>query len=98
MGMKEIFQKLMNRTTQPRYPKISPNEVELMAFKERERKDNIKKELTKYREKESHELIFGRALGTHKDTILSQRPMPSHNVFNKKSKYPSLLDFGGSIF
>ena len=50
----EIFRKVsktLNSSPNKTYPKITANEVELNSFKERERLDNIKQELIKYRSK-----------------------------------------------
>jgi hypothetical protein len=51
-----IFKKLtrtLNNSKAPTYPKLTPNEVELNAFKERERLDKVKQGLLKYRSKNS---------------------------------------------
>jgi len=50
----EIFRKVsktLNGSPGKSYQKLTPNEIELSSFKERERLDRVKQELLKYRTK-----------------------------------------------
>ena len=61
MAMGEILKKLFNRnrTVVEGHRKLSPDEIELMSYKERERKDRIKMELARYRLRNNREMLIG---------------------------------------
>ena len=60
--IREIFTKLFKREEGLQHPKLTPNEVELNSFKERERLDGVKKELAEYRYKDNQEVLIGTPL------------------------------------
>jgi len=64
MSLKNIARKLMakqdsSESGETTGKKMTPNEVELAFFKERERLDNVKKELEHYRKKDAGERWVG---------------------------------------
>lgn len=95
--IKRILQKIAgggsNSEARPRV-KISPNEAELMYFKEQERKDLIKKELNKYRKKEAllnttnwNKKLGERPIDISKAKSIFKTPQPPRatNILNAKS-------------
>lgn len=90
MDIKKTFGKIQalfnNQNVQGR--KMTPNEVELASFKERERLDNVKKELSHYRKKDVQELLIGHKIETG-STIIAQKM----NLLNRhKNKEKCLLN------
>jgi len=78
MDFKTIALKLIkNReSSEDRPSRLSADEMELAYFKERERKDNIRKELDLYRKQESSDLLTGATLlkdGNRKGSILDSK-------------------------
>lgn len=88
----EIFKKVsktLNSSPDKTYPKITPNEMELRSFKERERLDNVKQQLIKYRSKN--------AMLNDKGDINIEKKQPSllaHNSLlnNTTAKKENILD------
>lgn len=83
MAIKKILGKLFSSNTMSveegeniRRRKLTPDEVELMSFKERERRDNIKKELAMYRRKNDNELLVG-----------NRNMLKSKNILNQKNVF-----------
>lgn len=85
--------------------KMSPAETELLAFKERERQDNIKRELAHFRKKNTmlndnqgmHRSILGKA-----PSIFHTEPrhdiMGKGNNLNRKRANHNILSGGGSLW
>jgi hypothetical protein len=79
MGLREAFGRLTGIGNQGKtYPKISPDEVELASYKERERKDRIRKELGRYRMQDRKEMFGAGTIFKEKRCMLNQK-----NVFRK---------------
>jgi hypothetical protein len=70
MGIKEILGKLGERMNRPQHPRLSSEEVELMSFKEKERRDMIRAELRKYKLRHNHDLLIGADLISGEATFL----------------------------
>ena len=89
--VKEIIKKLFSPgRNQPQHPKITPDEMELMSFKERERLDNVKKELYKHRQRNAmlKDLNWEKKLGMKSKSIINT---PFVLRSNQKIKQPSIL-------
>ena len=73
------------------YPKITPDEMELRSFKERERLDNVRVELAKYRKKNS---MFNNAGGID---IYKKSPsiLKGDSLIRKQKK---ILNSGGMFW
>jgi len=84
VAIKDILRKLVSNRSEETgelRPRVTPNEVELAYFKERERQQNIKRELELYRKQESNNVVLGSSPLNEKQTILK-----SKNVFNSKNR------------
>ena len=86
MSLRNIFNKLTlngarENTEGEQGKKLTPDEVELIAFQERERLDQVRRDLTKFRKQESHDSIMG------KSPLDSQNILNQENVFNKQDKF-----------
>lgn len=85
MGIREVFikaQKLFGDSESRAKPKgLTAEEVELKFFLERERLDNVKKVLAKYRKKDNQELLIGKPM-ERGSSILKKENNP---------KYPKIL-------
>jgi len=79
MDFNKIARKLIqNRQSNDGEPnrRLSADEIELASFKERERRDNIKRELDVYRKQESSNLFKGKSIlieDKKKGTILESK-------------------------
>ena len=86
--IREIFEKLFNGTGgQAQHPRLTSEEVELASFKERERLDNIKKDLAKYRLKNYNELIFGKKIDTG-NILNTKNPLIPKQAIKRLPKIP----------
>jgi len=65
---------------QQHFQKITPDEVELHSYQERERLDNVRKKLRKYRAQNDRDAIIGKCMLAEKGTILNAK-----NVFRQKN-------------
>ncbi len=63
--------------------KLTPNEVELMSFRERLRQDQIKQELDQFRKQNAQEMIMGRNMLDEEKSILD-----AENVFARNDRFP----------
>lgn len=88
MALREILNKLAERRQESMEQgetnrKLTPDEVELMSFKERERLDNVKRELAQFRKQNAQEMIMGKNILTEGKSILDQE-----NVFARNDRFP----------
>ena len=88
MGIKETLKKvnkLFGAGNSIQGKKLSPAEVELNSYLERERQDNIKKKLFHYRKQNSNEILMGHKMEGG-STVLSSKNVFNHknNIRNKK--------------
>jgi len=72
MGLRDFLNRLreMAGTPERHGVGVTPNEKELEVYKERERKQMVKRELDHYRRKERKEFLQG----SHETNLLSQPP------------------------
>jgi len=94
-GMLKKIGKFFKQETSQVGEKLTSDEIELKTFKRREYLDNVKKELHKYRKKNSYLNGFNwnNELGEKEDTILK-----SKMVFkDEKVKHPDLLNSGNPL-
>ena len=100
----EIFRKVgktLNSSPEKLHPKITPNEIELNSFKERERLDNVKQQLLKMRkkhsmlnpngdiniEKKQPSLLTGNSLLKKQDYILKDTSARKENILDAKNVF-----------
>jgi len=89
--LKSFFNK--NRENPENRPKkLTPNEVELMSYMERERQDQIKKKLAKFRKQSFNEIIIGHNISS--DSTLLKSP---YLFKNKRKKERGLLNSSNSF-
>ncbi len=76
--------KLFNSDNLPKGKKLTPNEVELMSFEERERQDNVTRKLLKFRKQNAMMKDFNpdKHFGDKAQSILGQK-----NTLNVKSTF-----------
>jgi RNA-splicing ligase RtcB len=88
MAIKDILRKMFNnnrRIQREGHPKLSPEEVELMTYKERERKDQIRMELARYRLKNNREMILENPFSKmSKEVQGDPQILGAKDVFNTK--------------
>ena len=91
MGMMDIVRKvkasLAGRTDSPTIKRITNEEYELGIYKERERQDMIKKQVSYYRKQDSQNMLKGEGIISQKPTLFKQK-----NIMNSKKK---LMGNGG---
>ena len=93
----EIFKKVsktLNSSPDKTYPKLSPTEVELHSFKERDRLDNVKQQLIAMRKK--HSMLSNKgdiniekkqpSLFAH-NTLLNPIPKKQENILDQKNLF-----------
>ena len=75
--IQDVLRRLVNRELRNGIP-VSPDEMELKSYLEREKRDNIKKQLAYYRRKEAREMFGNASLFKNDGSIIKAK-----NVFKK---------------
>lgn len=68
---------------------ITADEVELASFKERERRDNVKKELAVFRKQESNALIIGKPMESGNNVLGTKTVFGQKNTILKTDREPT---------
>ena len=93
----EIFRKVsktLNSSPNKTYPKLTPNEVELNSFKERDRLDDVKQQLISMRKKNSMLSPYGdiniekkQPSLFHGNTLVNPIPKKQENILDQKNVF-----------
>lgn len=88
MGMLKRVKKVFNNDNPKRFEKLTADEVELRSFEERERLDNVKRRLLKFRKQNAMLKDFNpdKHFGDKAISILQQKPtLNAKSTFNHKT-------------
>ena len=93
MGIKDVLGKLngfiapKSDESKPK-EKVSPVEMELRSFQERQRQDEMKKQVSEFRKQDINDLLTGGMLDKQPGLLESKNAFNGDSIFKKDKKSP----------